>query len=235
LDLDRIKRIYVGNYSRKYFKRYFLPISFITFFGFLLISRILYPGTYTIISNAISDLGNPLNNPFPGWLFFSIAFWVLASLYTPLILYIHRRLVQFHELEAKGGSILNFVAIVGMVLLGAFPDLPSLKVMHLIAAFLCFGCMSIAIVCYWIAVIHDSLQKALRFHHQGVFMILVFITLSIVAISFLGLGQLLSDLFPREFIWVLDYPVWEWGVFILLAFQLFFIGLIVPDQFPRSN
>lgn len=234
MNLETFKRIYTGDYSRKYFKRYFLPVSFIAFFGFLLISRILYPRDYSIVSNAISDLGNPLFNPFPGWLFFSISFWVLASLYAPLFLYMHRRLVQFHKLEANLGTSFNFGAIIGMVLLGAFPDLPELKAMHLIAAFLCFGCMSVAIFCYWIAVIHDSLQKALKFHHQGVFMILVFITLSIIAILFLGMGQLLADLFPVELYWVLDYPVWEWGIFILLAFQLFFVGLIVPDQFSRS-
>jgi hypothetical protein len=225
---EKIKRIYVGDYSRKYFKRFFLPISFITFFGFLLTARIFFPGSYTIFSNAISDLGNPIYNPFPGWLFFSIAFWILASLYAPLFLYMHRRLVQFHQLEA------NFGAIIGMVLLGVFPDIPSFKIMHLIAAFLCFGCMSAAIFCYWIAVIHDSFQKALRYHHEGILMILIFISISIIAIIFLGIEQLVLDLFPAQFIWVLDYPVWEWGIFILLAFQLFFIGLIIPDQFKPS-
>lgn len=235
MKLNNIKQIYFGNYSRRYFKRFTVPISFSIFFALLITSRIFFPGFYSIFSNAISDLGNPILNPFPGWLFFSLAFWSLAFLFPPLFLYLNRRLIKIHRIEAKIGTGSNFISIFGMILLGIFPNLPETNFMHLIAAIFSFTGMGVAIIFYWLAIIHDSIQKAMRYHHIGIVMILSFITFLIIAITFIGTFQISSDIFAFNMLWLFDYPFWEWLLFIFLSFQLFFIGLIIPEQFSKKE
>ncbi|TXT60217.1 MAG: membrane protein of unknown function [Promethearchaeota archaeon] len=230
-----ISQIYIGIYTRKNFKRFVLPISFSIFFILLITSRLIFPGFYSIFSNTISDLGNPILNPFPGWLFFSLAFWSLAVLFPPLFLYLHRRLVVIHQIEAKIGTSSNIISIFGMILLGIFPNLPETNFMHLIAAILSFAGMGVAIIFYWLAVIHDSIQKAMRYHHIGISMILIFITFLFTAITFLGSLQIGSEIFDLNIIWLFDFPFWEWLLFIFLSFQLFFIGIIIPEQFSYEK
>jgi len=231
LEINIIKNLFIGRYSRNYYKRYILPISFSIFFTLLIISRIAFPGFYSITTNAISDLGNPILNPFPGWFFFSLAFWSMAILFPPLFLYLHHRLIKIHKIEATLGTISNFVSIFGMILLGIFPNLPEIMTIHLIAAVLSFGGLGLAITFYWLAIIHDSIQKAMRYHHLGIVMILVIITFLLAAISFLGIFEISSEIFLIDIAWLLNYPFWEWVLFILFALQLFFIGLIIPKQF----
>jgi hypothetical protein len=232
MDFRRIGQGYFGYFSRIYFKRVLLPFTLFAFFGLLIFSAILFPGEYKITSHTISDLGNPKLNPFPGWLIFSMAFWTLSLLSPPLFLYLHWRLVKMHKFEATLGTVFNFIAIFGMILLGIFPNLPETDLMHIIAAILSFVGLTTALIFYWGAVIHDSLQKALKYHQVGIFMILIIITVLLASILFLGIVQISSDYFFEEIYWYLDFPFWEWIIFIIISFQLLFIGLIIPDQFP---
>jgi hypothetical protein len=126
------------------------------------------------------------------------------------------------------------VAVIGMILLGFFPNQPETSLMHILAGILSFGGITLAVIFYWIALIHDSIQKALMFHHLGIFMILTLITFSLTAILFIGVIQISSSYFFRDIFWFLDFPFWEWMLFILLSIQLIFIGLIVPERFSSS-
>ncbi|MBD3228121.1 MAG: hypothetical protein GF329_08025 [Candidatus Lokiarchaeota archaeon] len=231
MDFSKLKIIYIGKYSRRYFYSFILPVSFSIFFGFLITARVLFPGFYSILFNAISDLGNPYLNPFPGWFFFSLAFWSLALLYPPLFLYLHRKLMKIHTIEAKIGTVGNYISIIGMILLGIFPNISETIIMHTIAAMLSFGGLGIAIIFYWLGVVHDSIQKALHYHHLGILMILTIITFLLTAISFFGVVQIGTEIFSAQFLWLFEFPFWEWTLFIILAVQLFFIGLIIPEQF----
>lgn len=241
---QKIKYIFFGKYSREYYYGVLLPITFMIFFGLLIIAIVFFPSNYSILTNYISDLGNHKLNPFPGWLFFSLAFWFFSLLYPPLFLYLHRRLVKIQPKKAKIGTFANSCSVLGMILLGIFPNQPETILMHSIAASLSFGGISLALTFYWLVIIEDSIKRALQYHHVGILMILVFITFVLTAISFFAIFQIYNDLFGTQLyiiqifgtrlFWLFKFPFWEWTLFIILAVQLFFIGLIIPEQFSRG-
>lgn len=234
MNFARVRQFYLGHYPRTLFKKVLLPLIFVIYFSFLILSGILYPEEYAITSHTISDLGNPQLNPFPGWFFFSLSFWILGLSFIPLFMHLHWSIVVLHKIEAKTGTSFNFIAAIGMILLGFFPNLPETDLMHIIAAVLAFGGLTAAIIFYWSAVIHDSLQKALKYHHLAIVMILSLITLLLAAILFLGVVQISATYFLSEEVWFLDFPFWEWMLFIVISIQLLFVGFIIPDQFRNS-
>jgi len=239
--IQKIKYFFFGKYSRRYYYGVLLPITFIIFFGLLIIARLFYPGDYFFLTNPISDLGNHILNPFPGWFFFSLAFWFFSLLYLPLFLYLHKRLVRLQPIKTKIGSYANSCSVLGTILLGIFPNQPESILMHNIAAGLSFGGISIALSFYWLVVIEDSIKKALQYHHIGILMVLIFITFILAAIAFFAVFHIYNNLFGAHlyiiqifgtrFFWLFRFPFWEWTLFIILAAQLIFIGLIVPEQF----
>jgi hypothetical protein len=227
---SKFLEFYQGEFSKNFMKKILIPLTFGVFLIFLIISYLLYPLPYDITTDAISNLGNPVLNPFPGWFFFSLAFWYLALVFPPFIFYLHKRLLHLSTKGTKVGTLFNVTSVIGMIMLGIFPNLDSTNLLHNISAILAFGGLVAGCISYWTAMIKEAVVKAMKYRNLAIVLILLLITALFSLILIMGLVSILN-VFPLQ----LDFPFWEWTLFIILAFQLLLFILIIPDHFRPHN
>ncbi|MHA1650572.1 MAG: hypothetical protein ACTSYB_10305 [Candidatus Helarchaeota archaeon] len=225
MDLAKIISIYLGELPKSLVKTFFLPIVF-GIFSILMISAILYyPHPYSFTADTISNLGNPVLNPFPGWLFFSLAFWYLAFMLPPIFLYLHKRLLHLSKNLARIGTLFNFCSLIGMILLGFFPNLENLLLIHATAASLAFGGAVFGCIFYWVTMIKEAMMKAFKYRHLTIISILFVITILLSLILLLGIIQIIGTSILQ-----LEFPFWEWTLFIILIIQFLIFILIIPEN-----
>lgn len=106
MEFKKIFSFYRGNFSRNFMKTRLLLVIFGVFGGLLLIALFLYPSPYNLITDAVSNLGNPKLNP-SGWFFFSFAFWFLAFMFPFIFMYLHKRLLHLYGTITKIGTLFN--------------------------------------------------------------------------------------------------------------------------------
>lgn len=166
-----------------------LLVIFGVFGGLLLIALFLYPSPYNLITDAVSNLGNPKLNP-SGWFFFSFAFWFLAFMFPFIFMYLHKRLLHLYGTITKIGTLFNITSAIGMLLLGTFPSLEELFFFHALAAFLTFVGLVLGSICYWIAMIKEAWSKAVKYRHLEIVLILLLITILFGLVLILGIMSL---------------------------------------------
>lgn len=183
-----------------------------------------FPGGYSPAREAVSNLGNPVLNPFPGWLFFSLAFWSLSPLMVPAFALYHRRLLPLAPSEARTGTLAACVGLSGTTLLGFFPNVDETLVQHGVAALLSFGGLGAAAASYWLATSRDALRHALRTRDHALLATLALVVVTFVAMTLAGLAQALNtDAFG-------GFAPWEWFTFVDVTFLLVVVGLLLPPD-----
>lgn len=110
---------------------------FIIYFAILVISYGFYPGAYSILTHAVSQLGSPVYNP-KGWIFFSIAMIFAGITLVPHVLYLFRQMSRksFHFIDWLF-LLTGLIGCAGLITLGLY-DMHS-EPGHGIATFMSFG------------------------------------------------------------------------------------------------
>lgn len=230
MNFSSLKEILKGNFSKSFMIKRVLPMKFFIFIGLIITSIILFPEPYLIISEYVSNLGNPIFNPL-GWFLFSMAFIFLAMTFIPCVLYLHKKLEQIYKVVTKIGTIFNFIASIGMFMLALFPNLDILMIPHATAAILAFGGMVSGAICYWYVMIKDTITRAIKNKETLIIIILISIVLLLSTILIIGLLQIVDlTIFINTTPIFLAAPFWEWMLLFSLTFHVLIIGLIVPKK-----
>ncbi|MBD3185857.1 DUF998 domain-containing protein [Candidatus Bathyarchaeota archaeon] len=232
--MGKVTRLFSGKYRKKFFLRKFFPTCLSIFFSCLVISGIIFdstnPSGYSLVENPISDLGNPVLNPY-GWFFFSAAFVFFSIILLPMYMFLYQRLKKMESIFPKIGIISNVVSSIGMGMLAFFPNkIPSLA-LHGLAALLAFGGICSGIISSWIAIARDAYIKARRERRKIISLAIVSIFVLLIFITVTGTTELVfRDLFGESKSWFLAFSFWEWMLFFAISLQIGFIIFILPDH-----
>lgn len=119
-----IMDIFHGHIDRTFLLKKWIPVSGIIFWSGILLSMLFYPPEdhFSIFTHSISFLGDWFDNPFPGWLFFSIALACAGITFLPIGLYLFRRFRVICNRTAMFCNFLYILGCIGTVLVGVFSD-----------------------------------------------------------------------------------------------------------------
>lgn len=218
------KKLAKGNASSKEIHAYFVIIA-----GFywlmLLLANIFFPSSYTILDNSISTLGRQDHNPLPGWIFFSMGFWIMSLAILPYHLTVTRIAKKSNKVAAGFMLVFQVFASVGLFLIGTFQEGSEFNTLHNRAAYFGFGGFFLSAIFSW-----PTLGKQIRQSPEGLkqslqrlFRIMIIITCIVAAgfvsqlvldgLGFVEYGGLDSIEFWGKF---LGFPFWEWALMITI-------------------
>jgi hypothetical protein len=228
---QRLTHFFQRKLTKEFIKYYYVPLVYPVFGLLLFLTWWFFPKPYVIGTQAISNLGNHVLNPFPGWLFFSIAISLLAVVQIPLIFYAHSKLVKVFQRTTKIGTTANFIGVIGMILVAIFPDQPATLLWHVIGAFCAFGGIGCGAIIYWMVLIKEALLHAIK-HRIIVLILAIVIILGIlIFIVFIGLVQLIHihiGVFIKPL--YLKFPFWEWALFTIIIVHLMVNYILIPKK-----
>ncbi len=220
-----------GHISKKSFK-ILIPCYAILFFTFMILSAIVFPGGYNPLLETISSLGNPSENPFPGWLFFCLAFWSLSILFIPFYLWIYRRMKKIHWIAADLALLASMISSLGMILLGFFPEGYNTQNMHNLSAALSFGGFIFSSVFSWIPMINDSRRNEEEKRNFSPIIVALMVIILSIAVSGVVAVELCvtldSTLWPVP--WYAMYPFWEWNLLYAIAIHEALLAITTPES-----
>lgn len=181
------------------------------FFIFSFISYLHFPITYTIFTNYVSELGNPLRNP-NGAIYFNIGAIITGITLFPFFIGLH---LWYSEVTWRTtliiiSQLLGFSAAFSVIMVGLFPE-------HLITAHLFWSYLFFILLLIFTLLISISL-----FTHPDSNKIISFFGFVIVGIYILFFYLVINNLFIG-----LNYLL-EW-LMVIAIFTLF--GLITFNMF----
>ncbi len=231
LVFSKLIDLFKGNITKHLISHFYIPLVFPIFGLLLFFSWLNYPKPYILGSQAISNLGNPIRNPFPGWLLFSLAVWYLAFMLIPIFMFAYRKLKIIYPRLALIGTIVNFSAIIGMVFVGIFPNLSSTMIFHATGAIFAFGGLVTGAIIYWSILLKEAMVKGFKHRTMIELVALLLIFLLFIMILIIGIIQILAIKFGISFVsWYLEFPFWEWVLFLFTLIHLFLIDLLIPKK-----
>ncbi|MFX0103806.1 MAG: DUF998 domain-containing protein [Candidatus Hodarchaeota archaeon] len=193
--------------------RKLILLPFMAFLGFILIGSLFFPN-YSMLQNAISDLGNPIKNP-NGWIFFGIALWILSSMHVPILYHLHKKLVKLDKWFSIIGTLFLATASFSMFLVVFFPNTPSYLDSHGLLTVLIFVGALFGVLFYWLVILKDAVFKT---QSKSMRSITPFLSLAagFIAVTLLmGTGTLIIAA-P----WYLGFAFWEWCFMFSFIVQL---------------
>ena len=204
-----------------------MPLCFVLFLSLMLISAAFYPGGYNLLERTISCLGDPALNPFPGWLFFDIAFWSLSALFIPFFLWVYRHLKTIYRRIAGMALIASLMSSLGMIMLGFFPQGSATQDLHDLSAGLSFGGFLVSSALSWIPMIKDIITKGKEKRNFSPFILVFMACTFIIAFS----GVIVSRFsYPPPASWYAGYPFWEWSLLFAIAIHTALLAIIIPEE-----
>ncbi|MBD3227108.1 MAG: hypothetical protein GF329_02885, partial [Candidatus Lokiarchaeota archaeon] len=220
-------RLLFEKWSSKFFASVVLiPFMLAGFFILLFVSWLFYPGEYTIITNAISDLGSRILNP-RGWILFSLAFVFSSITITPIIINLHERVKNLNLVFSWIATCAASLSTVSFLFLAIFPK--ELTNLHNIAALCSFLGLIIGSTFYWILMIKLAIYKIKIRHYKVI--INISIVVSMVIITYWS--------FSGQFIYAYYHggrlnPLWEWILLFVICAQLLIISLLAPERLVKK-
>ncbi|HME52751.1 MAG TPA: DUF998 domain-containing protein [Candidatus Lokiarchaeia archaeon] len=232
---NAILAFFTGQLSKKSFL-ILVPVLIAVFYALMVTSAILYPNQYDPITMSISSLGDPDKNPFPGWIFFSLAVCWIAITMLPFYVRVFRQLRHISGKLAEIDLIFCVISSVGLFLLGCFSERTPTEIMHYIAAGLAFGGFFLAASLWWI-LIGRYLKTTNQCGGTASMVIFVIMVVSLSsAIAGLAISQILAS--PSNFIdassWFLQFAFWEWTCVNTINIQLILLAFIIPGSINAS-
>ena len=224
----KIKDLMTGKFSQTFFRRYMLFMAGI--FGSILTTAIFtFPG-YTFFDYSISALGSLIKNP-NGWLLFSIAMWAQAFLVIPFFTHVWR---VFKTYTPKL-SILFLCAVVmtvmGLIMLGFFPEDPSTSRMHYYSAGFAFGGFFIAACLSW-ATMGFMISRAPDVKRKK--SIIISIPIMVVAFGFAifgtGTAFYATEVLAVDFGLLTNLFFWEWMFFSAIGVYILVLEIIISRE-----
>jgi len=217
-----VSRYFEGAYPKKTMFQRMSPIIAGIYAGLLITSWLLFPGSYSLITNTISDLGNHALNPLGSW-FFSAAFFYLAFSLIPFYQFVYKRLVPIGRVLAKVALIANFVSFGGFIALAIFSNDVATLDIHVPAAVASFGGLVVGGLIYWIIIVKDAILKT------GTRRIIPIVG----ALANVVVGIAVFQLFDFETFSakpVTEFtPPWEWTMFFAIGASLIILFRSLPE------
>jgi hypothetical protein len=212
MDRAASRRVLRGDFTPATLRTFLLAV--LTAIAMLLVTAwALYdactPGKpYDILTNQVSHLGNPEQNPC-GFYFFSLALWTLSFAAVPLLQFYRRTLPL---LQAKVTGVFTFffaLGIPGTVLVGFFPSSLDPTV-HVVAAGLALGGIGLAFFLSGLGIITNKVRD----HNYNISLalaipFLAFIAFIVVGFAVVGYTAAAGIFDDVEGTW-LSFSLWEW-------------------------
>ncbi|MHA1791232.1 MAG: DUF998 domain-containing protein [Promethearchaeota archaeon] len=219
-----------GKFSKRFFKRKLVPSCVFLYIFFIYLAYLFFPSDYSIMTNAISDLGNPDLNPI-GWIFFSFGFMSLSIFFIPLYMYMYRRLVHVDKVLARVARFGSYVASFGMFLLCFFPNTKKDIGIHGIAAVLSFSGLATSAIFSWLTSVKFSVIRAHKQRKWLEFSVLLMISILLSCLMATGISEVLFEEYHgKAKIWFLLYPFWEWMTLFDVLFEIVLMFFIIPEE-----
>ena len=220
-----------GKYSKK-ISFIYLAIVMGTFLAFLLAALAVYPGMYSMLANAISNLGNHELNPFPGWFLFSVGLWIFGLTTVPHFLYQFRALKPVLKWAAFIFLVCSMMSSVGMIGVGIFSENQDFP-LHVTFAAMAFGGMVLSAFFSWFSIIAMIIKEKNAKTKKILAGILVFM-MTILIIVAANIGTLYFDIHAIGMAENSLPPIelWEWIFFFTLASQTIFLNVLI--SIPRA-
>nr|MDO8083371.1 hypothetical protein [Candidatus Sigynarchaeum springense] len=210
MDKSSIRRFVSGAFPARYAIPYVIVVYGI-FTGLILVSTTFYNGDYSLFTNSVSNLGDPLLNPFPGWLFFSIALWSFGFIAMPLFLYQGRRLIAEQRRRALIFMVFSTIACAGSIGVGIFSEVEETYPLHIATAVMAFGGLFLAAIFTWVpcfSIAKRTPQKRLRtirFSITTAQIIVIMFTAAVTATVYIQ-----EEMFGNVGVGLLSTTFWEW-------------------------
>ncbi|MBN2150116.1 MAG: hypothetical protein JW839_01595 [Candidatus Lokiarchaeota archaeon] len=202
--------------------------------AFLAWSWSCYPGEYSVSSNAVSNLGDPLLNPWPGWLVFSAGIFAYAVLMIPHACYVHRKLAALDRDWGRRFITASIVGNAGYVGIAVFSEAPATFVPHVFSAMMAFWGLFSAAVCSWFPLIACVRRSTpLRFHLGQVMAIASMVCITSSSFSMVWLAAFLTFLRGSASSGLLSMVFWEWMLVGSLAAHTFLLTGMVNNGAER--
>lgn len=218
---------FIGTCSRKFILTRIIPLINTIFYGLLLFSSLFFPQDFNIIRNNISNLGNPILNRFPGTLFFSLAFALIAIILPFVYIYMYRRLVKIFKYTAIPGLIFFFMASIGLFMLSIFPNVGNLTNLHYFSGIFSFACFVTGFIFFWIVLLKDIIVKKSWHWPISISAISIFIGSLLFIVIELGLIQ--SGIHTAN-PWFLNFSFLEWILLFNISLQTGIFIIIIPKS-----
>lgn len=224
---EKLGRLLCGIYSTR-FSWFYVSISYSIYGAFLLWSVAFFPGEYSIFLNAVSNLGDPFLNPWPGWGIFSAGICTFGFLMIPHAIYIYKRISILAQKWATRFLVASIIGYAGHVGVGVFSEAPATLCSHAIAAAMTFGGLLSAAMFSWPAitrVIKQNNNNRSRMTFAMIFMIMIVSTTTTFVMTFIGAitgaarGVMDTGLLSMLF--------WEWMLVLVLALHVFLLTALV--------
>ncbi len=220
---ETVSRFFDGAYPKKTLFQRMSPFIAGIFAGLLLISWLLFPGAYSIATNTISDLGNPIKNPSGFW-FFSAAFYYLAFAMIPFYQFVHKRLAALSRILSRLGLLANLVGSGGFIALAAFSNVDATISVHLTAAVVSFGGLIVGGVIYWTIIVKDAILKTGTRRIIPIVGSLTNVVVGIAVFQIFDLTTFTVKNLPDSII-----APWEWTMFFGIAANLLMLMRSIPE------
>ncbi|MEX2680904.1 MAG: hypothetical protein Q6373_004845 [Candidatus Sigynarchaeota archaeon] len=227
MDKASIRRFLSGAFPARYAIPYVIVV-YATFTTLILISTRFYIGDYSFVTNSVSNLGDPLLNPFPGWLFFSMALWSFGFMAMPLFLYQGKRLVAGQRHRAIIFMVFSTIACAGSIGVGIFSEVEETFPSHVVSAVMAFGGLFLAAFFTWVpcfSIAARNQQKRIRtikFAITVVQMIAIILTAAVTATVYVQ-----AEIFGNVGGGFLSVTFWEWMLMFCIGAHVFLLTVNV--------
>ncbi|MBN2150115.1 MAG: hypothetical protein JW839_01590 [Candidatus Lokiarchaeota archaeon] len=227
MDKGGFVRFLSGAFPARYALPY-LATVYATFICLIIVSDLLYPVDYNFFSNSVSNLGDPLLNTFPGWLFFSLGLWSFGFLAMPLFLYQARGLKAGQRHFAAVFLVLSTAACAGSIGVGIFSEVAETVVAHVISAVVAFGGLFLAAIASWVPCFVGAARarlkrlRVLRLAISTVQLATVAITVAATVVVYVR-----EEVFGIVGAGFLSVTFWEWMLLFCLGIHTFLLTVNV--------
>ena len=210
---------------------------------------------YSVFTSTFSFLGSFDHKKNPeGWVFFSLALWIMALFMLPLTRYINRRMTVISPGGAKTGIRMLLLGAAALALVGVFPDSGQDFVadlhygkIHNLLALLAFAGLSFGSLWFGLMLArfnpfhpghrpphHDDAQAA--FHHPALHLPFVMLGgVLVTAICFLIRWECIYRRLGQPHwpgVGLYSFPLWEWLYILTLFLALAWFSLALPNRIP---
>jgi hypothetical protein len=210
---------------------YLVISSYTVLISCLLLSLGEYPGTYSVLVNAVSNLGDPILNPWPGWFFFSTGMCTFGFLAIFIVMTLHYWMSRVEGKWSRGYLWAAIIGNAGCAGVGIFSEAETTFTAHAIAAGLFFGGLLLSAALAWPFMFKRAVLST-RANERVARVAVLVVMMAMVSLSFIMLflasthglvsGITASGLFSMVF--------WEWMLVISLNIQqLFLVALCLPS------
>ncbi len=217
----------LGKQSKELYKKT-LTLNLIIFSSTIIISILLFSGTFSFYEHQISFLGNNHWNPL-GSLIFNNGFIIAGLIFIPHCFYVYQIILPDLKIFCKISVFFLLIASIGLSLVGIFPSSGNYT-MHMTAAVMAFGGIAFSMI-FMIFPLLKKIKRKEKWPSKRIILILFSPLIFIIIFTAIFVGIPVVNNFPDSLynkppeLWALC----EW----LIAFtgMFWFFGIIYSSMY----